>query len=70
MDKAEVVEVAVELISVGPSVLDIEDAKVADAVVSDALGSVTTVPFRNETFRVDVRVMVVVPSEVDVAEEL
>jgi hypothetical protein len=43
---------------------------VADAVVSDALGSVTTVPLRNETFSVDVRVIVVVLSEVDVAEEL
>jgi hypothetical protein len=41
---------------------------VADAVVSNVLGRVMAVPLRNEIFRVDVRVIVVVLS--DVAEEL
>ena len=36
----------------------------------DGLESVTKVPFKNETFRVDVNVSVTVLSEVFVAEEL
>jgi hypothetical protein len=39
------------------------------SAVSGGFGSVTTVPFRNEIFRVEVKVIVVVLS-VDVAEEL
>jgi hypothetical protein len=71
-DKSDVLEVTVEspVRSVALLVLDVEDIKVADAFVSDGLGIVTTVPFRNETFRVEVKVIVVVLSEVDVAEEL
>jgi hypothetical protein len=38
--------------------------------VFDGLESVTKVPFKNETFRVDVNVSVTVLSEVFVAEEL
>jgi hypothetical protein len=38
--------------------------------VSDGLESVTTVPFKNEIFRVDVDVSVTVLSEVLIAEEL
>ena len=53
------------------SVLDAEGAKVAASLVSDGLRSVMTVPFEKETFRVEVKVRVVVASEeVDVAEEL
>jgi hypothetical protein len=47
-----------------------EDVVVVGAVVSDGLGSVTTVPFKNEIFRVEDDVSVTVLSEVFVAEEL
>ena len=47
-----------------------EDVVVVGAVVSGGLESVTTVPFKNEIFRVDVDVSVTVLSEVFAAEEL
>lgn len=46
------------------------DVVVVGAVASGGLKSVTTVPFKNEIFRVDVDVSVTVLSEVFVAEEL
>jgi hypothetical protein len=61
-DRSDVADMIVES--------EAEDVVVAGAVVSDGLGSVTTVPFKNETFRVDVNVSVTVLSEVFVAEEL
>lgn len=62
-DRLDVADMIVERLSVSEVV-------VAGAVVSDGLGSVTKVPFKNETFRVDVNVSVTVLSEVFVAEEL
>jgi hypothetical protein len=47
-----------------------EDVVVVGVIMSDGLESVTTVPFKNEIFRVDVDVSVTVLSEVFVAEEL
>jgi hypothetical protein len=67
-DESEVADMIVER-SVRLSVSEAEDV-VAGAIVSDGLESVTTVPFENETFRVDVNVSVTVLSEVFVAEEL
>jgi len=58
-DRSDVADMVVES--------EAEDVVVAGAVVSDGLGSVTTVPFKNETFRVDVNVSVTV---LFVAEEL
>ena len=66
-DKPDVADMVVERL-VRPSVS--EDVVVAGAVASDGLESVITVPFKNEIFKVDVRVSVMVLSEVFVAEEL
>lgn len=65
-DRSDVADMIVERLSVSEA----EDVVVAGAVVSDGLESVTTVPFKNETFRVDVDVSVTVLSEVFGAEEL
>jgi hypothetical protein len=72
VDEAGIAEVTVEwpLRSVRLSVLEVEEVKFVGAVVSDGLGRVTTVPLKKETFRVEVKVIVVVMSEVEVAEEL
>lgn len=51
--------------------VDAEDVKVAGAVAPDEWGSITTLPFKNDTFSVEVNVSVVVMSgEVNGAEEL
>ena len=72
LDRAGVAEVTVEcrVRFVLLSVLVTKGVKVAEAVVSDELRSVMTVPFKNDTFSVEVKVMVVVLSKVEVAEEL
>lgn len=68
-DEPDVADMIVERLA-RLSVSEAEDVVVAGAVVSDGLESVITVPFKNEIFRVDVRVSVTVLSEVFVAEEL
>lgn len=52
VDKPDVSDVSVE--SVPLSLFVIKDIKLAGVPVPDGLGSVTTVPFENETFRVEV----------------
>jgi hypothetical protein len=68
-DKSDVADMIAERL-VWLSVSEADDVVVAGVVVFDGLESVTKVPFKNETFRVDVNVSVTVLSEVFVAEEL
>lgn len=69
LDESDVAGMIVERL-VRLSVSEAEDVVVVGAVVSGGLESVTTVPFKNEIFRVDVDVSVTVLSEVFAAEEL
>jgi hypothetical protein len=64
-DRSDVADMIVERLFV----FEAEGVVVADVFVF-GLESVTKVPFKNETFRVDVNVSVTVLSEVFVAEEL
>ena len=73
VDNADVSDVSIEWPagSMPLSLFTVEDVNVAGVNVSNGLGSVTTVPFKKDTLRVEVEVMVVVLSEVvDMAEEL